>query len=179
MHERLDPSERGAGGGQPAGTRGARGREARVRTLIEPVIARESLELVDVELTTEQGRLILRLYIDTVPPGTKEAGVTLEHCQLVSRVVGDLLDVEDAIPQRYSLEVSSPGLFRPLTKPEHFARALGERVKLKTYDKIDGRRVFVGALRAHDAEQVVVDVDGQPATIPVSAIAKANLEPLL
>jgi ribosome maturation factor RimP len=151
----------------------------RVRDLVGRVVAREGFELVDVELVSDRGRAILRLYIDTVPPGTKERGVTVDHCSHVSRVVGDLLDVEDVIDGEYSLEVSSPGLFRPLTKPEHYERALGERIKVKTFEKLDGRKVFVGVLRRHEKGLLTIDVDGSEFNVPVDRVAKANLEPVL
>lgn len=151
----------------------------RVRDAIGAVVSREGFELVEVELAQDRGRAILRLYIDTVPPGTKERGVTVDHCQHVSRIVGDLLDVENIIDGEYNLEVSSPGIFRPLTKPEHFERAQGERVKVKTYEKIDGRKVFTGLLKAKNETALVIEIDGKDFLVPVQNVAKANLEPLL
>lgn len=146
--------------------------------LVEPLVAAEGYELVDAEYVMARGRPILRLYIDTVPPGTPERGVTVDDCQHVSRLVSDVLDVEDVVPGEYNLEVSSPGLFRPLTKPEHYARAVGERIKVKTYEKIEGRKTFTGRLQAREDEHVVVTVDdGTTFRVPVPAIAKANLEP--
>ena len=129
--------------------------------LVEGVVATEGFELVDVEMTVDRGRSILRLFIDTIPPGTKERGVSVEDCSRISRVVGDLLDVEAPIESAYDLEVSSPGLFRPLTKAEHFDRALGERVKVKTFEKIEGRRVFTGKLTKREGEQITVERKGE------------------
>jgi ribosome maturation factor RimP len=157
----------------------ARERLDRIRNAIGSVVAREGFELLDVEMVSDRGSPILRLYIDTVPPGTKERGVTVDHCSYVSRIVGDLLDVEDIVDGEYNLEVSSPGLFRPLTKPEHFERALGERVKVKTYEKIDGRKVFTGILKAHRDGALVIEIDGAEFTVALERVAKANLEPLL
>lgn len=151
----------------------------RVRDLVERFVEREGYELIDVEFITERGRPILRMYIDTIPPGTAERGVTVEDCTHVSRVVGDMLDVEDAVPGEYHLEVSSPGLYRPLTKPVHFDRAVGARIKVKTYEKLNDRRVFTGVLVKHESGRLVVDVDGQPQDLELSQVAKANLEPLL
>lgn len=146
--------------------------------LVDPVVMAEGYELVDAEYVMARGRPILRLFIDTVPPGTPERGVTVEDCTHVSRLVSDLLDVEDVVPGEYTLEVSSPGMFRPLTKPEHFERAIGERVKVKTYEKLEGRKTFTGRLDARDGEAVAVTVDdGTRFRIPTDAIAKANLEP--
>ncbi len=138
----------------------------------------EGFELVDVELVTEHGRGVVRLYVDTVPPGTKDRGITVDELQSVSRLVSDILDVEDAVDGAYTLECSSPGLYRPLTKPAHFDRALGERIKVKTYEKIDGRKVFTGVLLRRDDERIVIDVDGKEFSIESSAVARANLEPL-
>lgn len=155
-----------------------RGTEERVHALIDEVVAREGYELVDLEFVTERGRPILRAYIDTIPPSTPERGVGVEDCSHVSRVVGDIIDVEDVVPGEYNLEVSSPGIFRPLTKPEHFERVLGQRVQVKTYDKHFERRVFVGTLIKHAEGQITVEVDGQPYELALSGVAKANLEPL-
>jgi ribosome maturation factor RimP len=167
------------GAGRLSTKDGHQERIERVRRAVNGVVTREGFELIDVELAIEHGRSILRIYIDTVPPGTKERGVTVEHCQHVSRIVGDLLDVEDIIDVEYNLEVSSPGIFRPLTKPEHYERALGERIKVKTYEKRDGRKVFTGVLKAKKDGELVIEIDGKDFVVPVQAVAKANLEPLL
>lgn len=151
----------------------------RVKALLEPVMDREGYELLEVEHLSERGRMVLRLYIDTVPPGTKERGVSVEDCTFVSRLVGDILDVEDVVDGNYNLEVSSPGLFRPLTKPVHFDRVVGERVRVKTYEKIEGRRAFTGTLESREGQTLNVVVDGQPYALALDNIAKANLEPEL
>ncbi|MEQ9496781.1 MAG: ribosome maturation factor RimP [Deltaproteobacteria bacterium] len=151
----------------------------RVKTLLDPVVEREGYELLDVEYVSDRGRMILRLYIDTVPPGTPEKGVTVEDCSFVSRTVGDILDVEEVIGDKYHLEVSSPGLFRPLTKPAHFDRVVGERVKVKTFEKLDGRRVFTGTLTAHEGGELTVHIDGTDFSLNLDNVAKANLEPEL
>lgn len=157
----------------------AREQAQRVHDLVDGVIAREGFELLDVEVVVERGRRIVRLYIDTVPPSTAASGIGVDDCAHVSRTVGDLLDVEDAIDDGYVLEVSSPGLFRPLTKPEHFDRALGERVKVKTFGKHEGRRVFTGTLVGRQGPQVTVEVDGTAYALDLADLAKANLEPLI
>ncbi len=148
----------------------------RAKTLAEPVVEREGYELVDVELGTDHGRAILRLYIDALGAEATSA-VTVEDCSHVSRIVGDLLDVEEVMEGAFNLEVSSPGLFRPLTKPAHFDRAVGERVKVKTFEKHEDRRVFTGVLRAHEDGHLVVDVGGREYRLSLKEIAKANLEP--
>jgi len=152
----------------------------RVHQLVEPVLEAERFELIETEFLGEGRGAVLRLYIDSIPPGTKEEGVSVDDCQRVSRVVGDLLDVEDAIPGAYRLEVSSPGLFRPLTKPAHFTRELGNRVKVKTFEKREGRRTYTGCLEDFEGERLTLSLeDGQRFTFELREVAKANLEPLL
>ncbi len=152
----------------------------RAKALVNAVVEREGYELVDVEFVTEMGRAILRMYVDTVPPGDEHHGVTVDDCSHLSRVISDVLDVEDAVSGQYNLEISSPGLFRPLTKTPHFERVIGQRVKVKTYQKIDGRRVFTGELIGISDDGVLtVEVDGHRYTMPVADVAKANLEPEL
>lgn len=154
--------------------------ESSVRALTEGVIKNEGYELVDVEYVMDRGKAILRMYVDTVPPGTKEHGITVDDCSRISHVLGDILDVEeDVVPGEYTLEVSSPGIFRPLTKTEHFDRVLGERVKLKTFEKLDGRKVFTGILLARQGDLLSIDVDGHTYQLNLEKVAKANLEPLL
>ncbi len=149
----------------------------RVKALVDPVVEREGYELVDVELGTDHGRAVLRLYIDLKDSGA--GAVNVDDCSHVSRIVGDLLDVEEVMEGAFNLEVSSPGLYRPLTKPAHFDRAVGERVKVKTFDKHEDRRVFTGVLRAHADGQLLMDVDGREYRLSLKDVAKANLEPAL
>lgn len=148
--------------------------EARARALAEPLIAAEGLELLDVEFVRDPSGWILRFYIDK--PGGK---VGVEECSLVSRTLDPALDVEDFIAQEYSLEVSSPGLNRPLSKPEHFRRVLGKKVKVKTYGPIGEppRKNFLGVLKDASENEVAVDVEGAGTfRVPFKDIAKANLE---
>lgn len=157
-----------------------------------PIVEEAGYELVAVELGSEQGSPVVRLFIDTVPPsfpvpaGKKptEVGVLVDDCAFVSRRVSAWLDEEmeagrDPLPGSYRLEVSSPGLFRPLTKPAHFVGAVGERVRVRTREKLEGRRVFVGTLVAAEEGILTVDVDGTRFAVPLDALARANLEPLL
>ncbi|MEO1232110.1 MAG: ribosome maturation factor RimP [Myxococcota bacterium] len=150
-----------------------------LRALIEPVVTQAGYELVELEMASDRGQAIVRLYVDTVPPSDEAHGVSIEHCTHVSRRVSEKLDETDPIAGEYRLEVSSPGIFRPLTKPEHFERALGARVRVKTHGKLDGRRVFVGQLHEASPDRLAVDVDGQHFEIPTAEVARANLEPLL
>lgn len=148
--------------------------EQRTWEVAGPIIAAEGLELIEVEYTREMGGWILRLYIDR--PG---AAVGLEDCSKASHAVETALDVEDFIPQEYHLEVSSPGLSRPLRKPQHFERVVGQKIKVKTYGPLfePPRKNFTGKLSNVTPDGVTVDVEGAgPFTIPFKDIAKANLE---
>jgi ribosome maturation factor RimP len=148
--------------------------EERARALAEPLIAAEGLELVDLEYVREQGGWILRVYIDK--PGDR---VGLDDCSVVSHVLDPALDVEDVIPQEYSLEVSSPGLNRPLRKPDHFRKVQGQKVKVKTYGPVGEppRKNFTGALASVEDDGIKVDVEGAGEfRILFRDIAKANLE---
>lgn len=141
--------------------------------LAEPLAAAEGLELVDVEWVNEGG-WILRLYIDK--PG---GGVGLEECQSISRAAETALDVEDFIPQHYSLEVSSPGVNRPLTRPVHFQKAVGQKVKIKTYGPLGDppRKNFSGTLAGFENDAAQVDVEGAGRfAVPLKDIAKAHIE---
>lgn len=143
----------------------------RVETILGPLLDAEGFSLVDVEYKRERGGWILRVFID------KEGGVTLDDCARVSREFGQLLDVEDIIPTSYQLEVSSPGLDRPLKKEEDFVKYSGRKVRIKTKEQVSGRRNFKGALLGCTEGKVMVKVEGSGVfTIPFSAILKANLE---
>ncbi len=153
----------------------------RAARVAEPLVQAEGFELVDVEWLREPQGWVLRLYIDTPgrDPWAKEGGVGLEECARVSHAVETSLEVEDVIGQAYSLEVSSPGINRPLRKPDHFRRVLGKRVKVKTFGPVGtpGRKSFTGTLQDVADEGVTVHVEGGPAfRIPFRDIAKANLE---
>lgn len=147
--------------------------EQKTRDVAGPIVAGEGMELLDVEYLREREGWVLRLFID------KEGGVGLEDCQQASRAVETALDVEDYIPQEYSLEVSSPGLNRPLTKLEHFKRVEGQTVKVKTYGPIGDppRKNFTGKLIGVSDGSVAVEVQGAGRfDIAFKDIAKANLE---
>ena len=158
-------------------TKTAKTTAERAQALVAGVVEQEGYELIDVEFVTERGRAILRMYVDTVPPGDEQHGVTVDDCSHLSRIISDVLDVEDAVTGNYNLEVSSPGLFRPLTKSAHFERVIGQRVRVKTYQKIEDRRVFTGELVELREGTLVVDVDGRAFELSLTDVAKANLEP--
>lgn len=137
--------------------------------LAEEVAARQGAEVVDVEYVKEQGQYYLRIFID------KPGGVGLDDCQAFSEEIGALLDEVDPIPSSYSLEISSPGIERPLKKERDFQRFSGRLAAIKTYAPLDGRKNWKGTLQGLEDGHVLIEVDGDLAKIPISAIAKAHL----
>ena len=143
----------------------------RVRTVAEPILADRRLELVEVEFRREARGWILRLYMD------RSGGVTLEDCERVSRELGDHLDVEDVIDHPYHLEVSSPGLDRPLTRDADFLGFVGKTARITTHGAVEGQRNFRGRLAGLAEGAVLLDLaDGRQVRIPRGLIAKARLE---
>ena len=138
-----------------------------------PLAQGEGLEIVDIELKSEGGRggRVLRLYLD------KEGGPSVDELSRVSHGLSDLLDEhEDIVEGAYTLEVSSPGINRPLRRPEHFARFIGKKVRVRTRDMINGRRAFLGELLEVSAERIAVNQDGARWEIPFLQIEKSNYE---
>lgn len=141
-----------------------------VSRLIENIIADLDIELVDVEYQKEAGQYILRIFID------KSTGVTLDDCQTVSRQLSRLLDEKDLITDAYILEVSSPGIDRPLKKPADFARFSGSNVDLSTYTPVyQNMKKFTAELVGLEDDQVVLLIDGKQIEIPRDQIAKIRL----
>ena len=144
---------------------------ARIRPVINEVTEFAGMELVHLEFRREGMGLVLRLYID------KDGGVTLDDCALISRQVSTRLDVDDPIQGRYTLEVSSPGMDRPLSRDRDFERFAGHRVRLTTHDPIDGQKNFIGRLGGLEAGAVrLLLEDGRTVTIPRDRIAKTRLQ---
>jgi ribosome maturation factor RimP len=154
----------------------------RVREIAERVAASSGLEVVEVELRGGGKARVLRVVID------KPAGVTHEDCANLSREVGTILDVEDAMPESYTLEVSSPGLDRKLTRPAEFERFVGNRVKLTTRNPVDGNRHFEGRLESFNGGRLQLELGAprkkqretapaQKVEIEFANIEKANLVP--
>lgn len=141
--------------------------------LLEPTVERLGYELSDLELKLGGKDGVIRVFID------KPEGVDLSDCEAVSRQLSAVLDVEDPVPGHYTLEVSSPGLDRKLTKPEHFRRYVGEDVRVRLRTPLDGRRNFRGRLTAADDEDVEIEVDGRPHHLAMAAIESARLVPSL
>jgi len=134
------------------------------------VAERLGYEVVDVEFQRESQGFVLRVYIDC------PAGVSLKDCETVSRDLGATLDVEEIMSRSYRLEVSSPGLRRPLRHEEHFRRFSGSKVRIRTRDPIDGRRNFAGTLMGVDEGRVLLKLDSGIVAIPLVEIRKANVE---
>jgi ribosome maturation factor RimP len=142
-----------------------------IGSVIERVASREGLEVVHWEMVGPRNNFVLRIYID------KPGGVNHGDCETVSNQVGALLDVEDLIPNKYTLEVSSPGLERGLYKRADYERFAGQRVKLKTSEAIDGQRNFRGRLLGIAEDKVSLDADAAGRIeIPYEQIVKANIE---
>ena len=150
-------------------------RDALMR-LLEPPIEALDYELVDIEYANGGGGGILRVFIDR---RTRDAdgGITVEDCARVSHTVSEVLEVDDPIKGHYTLEVSSPGFDRILRKREHFERFMGERILAELKLPHNGRRRFVGLLKAMTGDSIVVDVDGQDHNLPFERIQKARLRP--
>lgn len=129
--------------------------EQRTEELISPIIEQNQFELVDVEYVKEGGTWYLRAYID------KPGGITVDDCEVVSRALSDLLDKHDFIEDAYVLEVSSPGLGRPLKKEKDFARSIGEEVDVRTFRTISHQKEFTGILRDYDKEKIVLEMEDQ------------------
>jgi len=154
---------------------------SRAEALVEPIVRAEGFELVELEHVREPAGWVLRLFIDRPgrDPMSKEGGIGLEECAQVSHAVETALEVEDLVPHAYSLEVSSPGINRPLRRPEHFAKVLGRRVKVKTFGPVGQppRKSFTGTLLQSSSADITVQVEGGGAFhIPFRDIAKANLD---
>lgn len=142
-----------------------------VQSVVAPVVDSLGYELVGVEYLMQGRQGLLRVYIDS------EDGINLDDCSRVSHQLSGVLDVEDVIRGQYQLEVSSPGLDRPLFTQEHFERFVGHKAKLKLAVPVNGRRKYQGILRGVEDGQVLLEVDEETLSLPLSAIDKANLVP--
>lgn len=141
----------------------------RVDEIVTPVLANLGYELIERELILESGRWVLRLYID------KEGGVTIDDCERASRGIETLIEVEGIVPEHYVLEMSSPGLDRPLRRKQDFEKYSGSEIRLKTEFKIDGRMNYKGTLKGIAGDDILMQIDGIDFKIPISALAKARV----
>jgi ribosome maturation factor RimP len=140
-----------------------------ITDLIEPILGELGFELVDVEFLSEHGRWILRIYID------KLGGVTIDDCTRISGELGDLIDIKDVVKHEYILEVSSPGLNRPLKKEADFIRMIGKKVKVRMTMQVNGRRNFSGYLKDVREHKLYIEDEGGLITLSWPEIDKANL----
>lgn len=129
--------------------------EHRVESLVMPIIEEGNFELVDVEYVKEGSNFYLRVFAD------KEGGINIDDCVLISRALEVKLDEEDFIPDAYILEVSSPGLGRPLKKEKDFKRSIGKDVDIKLFKAVDQQKEFTGVLKNYTADEIVLDIDGE------------------
>lgn len=143
-----------------------------VAGLVAPVLDSNGMELVGVEFVKERGDFFLRVYIDK-----PEGGVGLDDCEKVSHYLSDELDRVDPIPQRYYLEVASPGLERPLTKAADYQRFAGSGVEVRTFAPVDGTKKFTGTLQGLEDGKVKLTLKdgGREVTIPLDAVSRAKL----
>ena len=141
-------------------------------SMLEPSVNAVGMELWGIEYLPQGKHSVLRLFIDS------EHGVTVDDCEAVSHQVSGVLDVEDPVSGQYSLEVSSPGLDRPLFTLEHFQRYVGETVKVRLNSAVGGKKVFAGILECTENSLLTFSVDGELLKVDFSQIKKANIAPL-
>ncbi len=143
--------------------------EQKAEALISPIVEKYGFELVDVEYVKEGSSFYLRAYID------KTGGITVDDCETVSREFSDKLDEADFIEEAYIMEVSSPGLGRPLKKEKDFKRSIGKEVEIRTYRPIDREKEFYGILKAYDENSVTIDCEEKERTFQKAEIALIRL----
>ncbi len=127
--------------------------EKKTEELVMPLIEKNNFELVDIEYIKEGDRFYLRVYID------KEGGITIDDCEIISRALEEKLDAQNFIEDSYILEISSPGLGRPLKKEKDFERSIGKEVEIKLYKAINRQKDFEGVLKSYTEEQLTIEID--------------------
>jgi len=141
-----------------------------ITNLLTPVVESQGVSLYDLEFIKEGSARILRLYID------KDPGVDLEDCEKVSRAAEEVLDAHDPIPTAYYLEVSSPGIERKLSKPEHFVKYVGHKIALRLYAPVEGRKKFTGLLSGYESGNIALtEADGAIRHFQQSQISACKL----
>lgn len=145
-------------------------KEKQLLGALEPRAAEEGVEIVTIEIVGSKKSPTIRVYIDT------DHGVTFDELSAAQAWINDIMDEIDPFPGAYMLEVSSPGIDRPLRTPEHFQRFTGQTAVVKTKAPIDGRSSFTGAIVSADGEAVVLDIDGAPVSVPMDVIKRAHLK---
>jgi ribosome maturation factor RimP len=145
--------------------------------LAEPYVRDAGFDLIEVQFGREPTGWVLRLFIDRVEGGEGEGAVSHSDCERVSRDVSAAMDVADNIPHAYELEVSSPGIDRPLRRERDFARFVGQNARIRLAEGVEGRRNFSGTIRGAQNGLVEIECDGRSYRLPVDDVAKANLVP--
>jgi ribosome maturation factor RimP len=146
-------------------------RDARLLEMLAPVVESMGFVFWGLELVAQGRHTLLRVYIDHAD------GITVDHCADVSRQIGSVLDVEDPISQDYTLEVSSPGMDRPLFTMDQYVQSVGEEIELRLRMPFDGRRKFKGRLQGIEEQDIVLLVDNHEYLLPVELIEKAHIVP--
>lgn len=141
-----------------------------VKELIAGYLEERNIELVDITYRRQQEGMVLRLLVDTAE------GITIKECEELNNFLSEALDKEDLIAERHTLEVSSPGLDRPIKTDRDFERAMGKDLEIMTYVPIDGRKSHTGKLIGIDKEKIVIEADGISTVIPRDKIAIARLK---
>ena len=143
--------------------------EQKTEALVMPIIEANYFELVDVEYVKEAGNWYLRVYVD------KEGGIAVDDCEVVSRALSDKLDVDDFIEDSYILEVSSPGLGRPLKKEKDFIRSIGKEVDIHLYKSIEKQKEFTGVLKSYSKDDIVLQIEDTDVTFDRTNVALIRL----
>lgn len=143
--------------------------EQKTEALVLPIIEANNFELVDVEYVKEAGNWYLRVYVD------KEGGIAVDDCEVVSRALSDKLDAEDFVEDSYILEVSSPGLGRPLKKEKDFVRSIGKEVDIHLYKSIDKQKDFTGVLKSYNNDEIVLQIDESDVSFDRKNVALVRL----
>lgn len=140
---------------------------------IKNIVVKQGFDLYHLEYVREGGQNILRVYID------KDTGVALNDCVSTSRLVSEMLDIEDPIVEEYTLEVSSPGVFRTLFTKEHFERYMNTEVEVKLSALVDGKKKFEGVLKGFDGKNLTLEVENNEVEVPMSKVSIVTLNPTL
>ena len=143
--------------------------EAKTEELLQPLVDAHGFELVDVEYVKEAGNWYLRAYID------KPGGIAVDECEVISRALSDKLDEEDYIEDSYILEVSSPGLGRPLKKDKDFQRSIGKEIEVRTFHAIDKQKEFTGILKEFNKDSFTIVIEDNDMTFQRSETALVRL----
>ena len=143
--------------------------EAKTEAFLQPIVDEYGFELVDVEYVKEGANWYLRVYAD------KEGGINIDDCVLISRALEAKLDAEDFIEDAYILEVSSPGLGRPLKKEKDYLRSIGKSIDIKLYQAVEKQKEFTGILKEYSKDHIILEIDHEDMTFEMKGIANARL----